>query len=175
MSRAQFTPSEHADRRAWIADLPLSLAVLYNGTGKIGRPPTPLISRLLDRINVVDTGYVSPCWLWLGKKDKDGYGQMTVGGGPARDQRVHRVTYQLWVGPLVAGLEPDHLCRVRSCCNPDHLEAITIRENILRGEGTAAMNARKTHCQNGHQFTDDNVYVWHGMRRCLACRRRSAS
>jgi len=69
-------------------------------------------------------------------------------------------------------LEIDHLCRVRCCVNPDHLEAVTHRENILRGNTFAAVNAAKTHCPKGHEYTPENTRIHTGGRRqCIACSR----
>lgn len=70
------------------------------------------------------------CWTWAGATDGRGYGLMSVGNGAI--SRVHRVVYQLLVGPIPAGVEPDHLCRVKVCARPDHLELVTHRENIRR-------------------------------------------
>jgi hypothetical protein len=76
----------------------------------------------------------------------------------------------LLVGPIPEGLTIDHLCRVRHCVNPAHLEAVSERVNILRGNGAGARNARKTHCVKGHAFTPDNLYRdYQGYRRCRRC------
>jgi hypothetical protein len=72
-------------------------------------------------------------------------------------------------GPIPLGKEPDHLCRVRRCCNPDHMELVTSRENVLRGVSPAANNARKTHCNRGHELTGNNVRIYKNRRICLAC------
>lgn len=122
--------------------------------------------------------FVSPepntgCWLWLGHVDRGGYGQFRVGSqtdGTRRHARAHRVAYELLRGPIPAGQTLDHLCRVRSCVNPDHLEAVSKRENILRGESFAAINASKTHCANGHEYTPENTRLWRGERYCRTCR-----
>jgi hypothetical protein len=169
MSKARFTPEEHAARRAWIAELPPRLAELYDGVlQNIGQPPKPLIERILTNIAIDDNG----CWLWTLKIDQHGYGATTVGGGPHRHQHVHRVTYILFVGDIDDDLTIDHLCRVRACCNPDHLEPVTIQVNLLRGEAPPALNARKTHCKNGHLLEGANVKVEAtGFRRCQICAR----
>lgn len=107
----------------------------------------------------------SGCWEWDGRLNADGYGMIG-------QQRVHRVVYELLVGPIPEGLTIDHLCRVRHCAFPDHLEPVTRGENVLRGEGASGMNARKTHCVYGHEFTEKNTFLSReGWRRCLACRR----
>lgn len=89
------------------------------------------------------------CWLWRAHRLPTGYGQFYFDG---QMRYAHRVAYELFVGPIPAGLTIDHLCRVRACVNPDHLEPVTNRENILRGVAPSALNARKTHCIRGHVF-----------------------
>lgn len=113
----------------------------------------------------------SGCWLWLAGVNNKGYAQIPVGlsvSAPA-----HRVAYELYRGPIPDGLFIDHLCRTRSCVNPWHLEPVTNRENLMRGFGAAAINARKTHCDQGHEFTPANTYVRNntGYRGCRACHR----
>lgn len=90
------------------------------------------------------------CWLWTGYLDRGGYGFTRCAGKHAH---VHRFIYESLVGPVPLGLELDHLCRVRACANPAHLEPVDHRENVLRSPiGLAAINARKTHCKRGHPF-----------------------
>lgn len=115
-----------------------------------------------------DRGYKTPCWIWQGCLDNHGYGQTSRKGY----YLIHRWTYEHYVGPIPDSLQLDHLCRVPACCNPDHLEPVTSRENTLRGTAPSAANARKTHCHNGHEFTPENTYIeTYGARRCLACKR----
>lgn len=108
--------------------------------------------------------------------DQDGYSLIRESQGKTR--RAHRVAYEVFVGPIPAGLHLDHLCHTRDlgcpggpsclhrrCINPHHLEPVTIQENTLRGG-----NSRKTHCAQGHKFTDANTYVDNrGRRTCRAC------
>lgn len=108
----------------------------------------------------------SGCWQWIASKDKWGYGKFHLG----KDTLAHRVSYKHFVGPLPDDLEIDHLCRNRSCVNPQHMEPVTKRENTLRGIAPSAINARKTHCQNGHKFTSQNTYMRpDGDRGCRQC------
>ena len=87
---------------------------------------------------------------------------------------AHRFAYETFVGPIPEGLTIDHLCRIRHCVNPEHLEAVTDRVNILRGEGISAQHARATHCPQGHPYDLINTYVApDGDRDCRDCRRQS--
>lgn len=117
------------------------------------------------------------CWEWQKARLKSGYGRITIGSrtdGSRRTTYAHRASYEEFVGVIPDDLTIDHLCRNRSCVNPEHLEAVTIHTNILRGDGVAAMNARKTECPQGHPYDDRNTMVFQTMsglgRRCHACR-----
>lgn len=109
------------------------------------------------------------CWLWSASRNQDGYGLFSIEG---RHNVAHRVAYEWLIGPIPTGLQLDHLCRVRNCVNPEHLEPVTCRENVLRGEGLAAINARLTHCSKGHPYVGENLIPKAGGgRRCRACKR----
>lgn len=115
----------------------------------------------------VDKNGDGGCWLWTGAKTSNGYGYLNTDGGR---RLAHRFSYESLVGPIPAGLQLDHLCRVRHCVNPTHLEPVTQRENVLRGEGLSAANARKTHCSRGHEYTPENTYIYaEGRRHCRPC------
>lgn len=86
--------------------------------------------------------------------------------------RVHRVAYELRVGPIPEGMQIDHLCRVRRCVNPAHLEPVSQTENIRRGDSFAGREARQTHCIYGHPFSFENTLLTKSERRCRACQRR---
>lgn len=100
------------------------------------------------------------CWLYFGFLDKDGYGVFRVG---EKNVRAHRFSYELATGSIPDGLTIDHVvnngCTNRNCVNPSHLEPVTTRINILRGDGEAAKNARKTHCLNGHPLEGQNLII----------------
>lgn len=109
------------------------------------------------------------CQIWDGARSGRRYGGL---GRGAERRLAHRVAYEQAHGPIPAGLEIDHLCRNPLCVNPDHLEAVTHRENVLRGVGPTALNARKTHCKRGHEFSPENTYRDPaGGRRCRQCAR----
>lgn len=112
------------------------------------------------------------CWLWTGVRHGPGYGrfrQTTKSSG--RQAMAHRYSYELVHGPIPEGLQIDHLCRNPSCVRPDHLEAVTARENTMRSRAPSARNARKTHCPKGHPLSGDNVRLVGGRRNCSTCKR----
>jgi len=108
------------------------------------------------------------CWLWIGGLQNGGYGAFYFNTGMFA---AHRVGYEIYKDKIPDGLTLDHKCRVRSCVNPDHLEVVTLKENILRGTGMSARNIKKTHCKNGHPFTDENTAMYQNARHCRKCYR----
>jgi hypothetical protein len=111
------------------------------------------------------------CWHWTAGKSH-GYGRFgskRYGCRKGQTTMAHRIAYELLVGPIPEGMTLDHLCRDRGCCNPDHLEPVTLRENILRGGGFAAQHAAKTHCPQGHPYSGGNLLIEDGHRRCRTC------
>jgi hypothetical protein len=131
-----------------------------------GNPLVP--DRIWARLRHTPDG----CWEWTAHLNYKGYGKVSLHGAC---KSVHRVMYQLLVGPIPDGLDLDHLCRNRACGNPDHLEPVPKRTNILRGQGLAAKNARKTHCKHGHEFTTENTRITPiGHRECRTCAKAHA-
>ena len=128
----------------------------------------PLKKRVTDKIKADASG----CWLWTGALDGCGYSKIGIAG---KTKSMHPLMYELFKGPIPKGLEIDHLCRVRNCVNPDHLEAVTHKENMRRGDlsKNGDNERRKTHCKHGHEFTDTNTFISKQNKRvCRACGRR---
>lgn len=106
------------------------------------------------------------CWLFAGNKDQAGYGSIWRNN---KNLRAHRVTYENFKGEIPEGYHIDHLCRTPPCINPDHLEAVTPRENVLRGIGVAAKSAKRSACIHGHTYTEANTYMRRNNRVCRTC------
>jgi hypothetical protein len=132
-----------------------------------------LAERIMSR---VDVDPATGCWMWTAGKHEKGYGRIVVNG---KQMRAHRVSYELFVGPIPEGLQIDHLCRVPGCVNPEHLEPVTSAVNTQRRAPFVTFHAAKTHCKHGHEFTPENTYLlgpekrWRQCREC-AKRRESA-
>jgi hypothetical protein len=130
---------------------------------RINRPGKSLAERF-EKMTIPEPN--SGCILWLGALSRGGYGRTNIGS--RRNVLVHRAAYEDARGPIPDGLTIDHLCRLRSCVNSDHMEAVTMRENVLRGTGPSAANAKKTVCLKGHPLE-----VHGRQRRCGPCYRQS--
>ena len=120
---------------------------------------SPAITRFWPKIQKTET-----CWLWTASRARHGYGVFNEG-------LAHRWAYTEFVGPIPTGLTIDHLCGVRLCVNPTHLEPVTLAENIRRA---GHYNTRKTHCKRGHEFTPTNTIGYmkkngHFQRQCRRC------
>lgn len=119
-------------------------------------PPrrTPIAERI-ERHSVPEPN--TGCVLWTGYANAAGYGRMGI---CRQGYAVHRIAYELARGPIRHGLALDHLCRTPSCINPDHLEPVTNRENLLRGNTLSGVNRRKKYCARGHEYSEANTYHW---------------
>ena len=114
----------------------------------------------------VDVGHPLGCWMW---SDVATYGQFKSGD---KKTLTHRYAYELLVGPIPDGLHLDHLCRNPPCVNPDHLEPVTMRENLMRAHSPMKLNAAKAACLRGHPFDEKNTLIdRNGHRQCRTCRR----
>lgn len=143
-------------------------------------PTADAVLRLMNEADVrrfwdrVDVGLPQACWLWPGAKDRCGYGSFSIQN---RSHSTHRIAFVLTNGHISQEQVLDHLCRNRACINPAHLEPVTARENVLRSPNSvAAINASKTHCKHGHEFTPENTISelndnGFPRRRCRTCRR----
>lgn len=106
------------------------------------------------------------CWLWTAYTRHDGYGTFMIDRVP---EPAHRFAWECVNEKVPSGITLDHLCRTRNCVNPAHLEIVTRGENVLRGVGPTAQNARKTRCKNGHPLSGDNLILDDGSRKCRIC------
>lgn len=130
-------------------------------TTEFGDPRLP--TAFWDRVTVDQDG----CWIWVAHVDRKGYGKFACNG-------AHREAYRALVSAEIDGLDIDHLCRVRACVNPVHLEAVSHAENIRRGR-SGAPQAERTHCPRGHEYSGDNLYIGKKAkgqtnRQCRACK-----
>lgn len=117
----------------------------------------------------IESRYViskSGCWEWTRGRFQYGYGKIKVKG---HTLGAHRVYYQLINGAVPSDLVISHLCDNPPCINPAHLEATTQWENNARGSGVSAVNLYKTHCVNGHEFTQENTILGDRRRACRKC------
>lgn len=127
--------------------------------------PIP-IERALSKLDMS-----GDCWTWTAALNPKGYGMFRADG---RMHLAHRWLYEALIGPVPQGLDLDHLCRNRACARPSHLEPVTHRENLMRGQTVNARgtrNAGKTHCKNGHEYTPINTGFRRGYRYCRTCAR----
>lgn len=115
----------------------------------------------------IEMGSDAECWPWTGHTNTGGYGQIGEG---TRDLLVHRIVCEMAHGPIPDGYEVDHLCKVRHCCNPFHLEAVPKAENNRRSNSISARHARKAYCIRGHELTEENLAPDRGKgRQCKLC------
>lgn len=120
----------------------------------------PTVERFISKTELRENG----CIEWMAYRNSNGYGRFGPGEGACM-KLAHRWAYEFYIGPISEGLVIDHLCRNRSCVNPDHLEAVSQAVNLRRGIGTHT----KTHCPKGHPYFGDNLRVYKGWRFCRKC------
>jgi len=125
------------------------------------------MTEIFDRIKARTFEDELGCWIWTGPRNRDGYGQVSLGKG--KNRLTHRVMLAEHLGrdlPSGWALQVDHLCRNRACCNPDHLELVPARINNRRGA-----SGGKTHCHRGHELTPENTQIrYQGTDRHRSCR-----
>ena len=130
--------------------------------GRDGRfIPIDAQERFWAKVIEGDHGYGTACWIWQGARS-NGYGLFWHDG---RQVGAHRFAYELIIGPIPAGLETDHLCRIPACVRPLHLELVTPQVNVRRSGNPFGVNARLEICRRGHAFTG----MWRGRRTCRVC------
>ncbi len=115
----------------------------------------------------IELDLLSGCWLWKGAVI-NGYGYFCVNG---KSVRAHRFSYTHWNGDIPQELQIHHLCRNTNCVNPEHLQVVTQKTNVLLGFNPCAINARKTHCVRGHKFNNENTRIYQERRHCKTCNR----
>lgn len=129
-----------------------------------------LLTQIFSRIVPIDMGYKTPCWVVTTQDGTPRPSQYAVISVAGKDYRFHRLMHTLFIAPIPEILECDHMCNIRGCVNPSHLQALTHCENTLRSNNPLAHNARKTHCPQGHTYTPDNLVQGKG-RVCKTCLR----
>lgn len=146
-----------------------------NSVRKRGDPPEIKTSSVPCEI----AGLIGDCWVYSGWKNDSGYGIVVIGrkNGKRVRARVHRYVWERDVGAIPPGMVIDHVCRNRACCNVDHLKVVDRSENVLENSlSPSAINKKKTHCNRGHEFTDENTYSYRPTsRQCKACMSERAS
>lgn len=137
----------------------------WTGWRRSGKPVAELIRGCVE---IQSNG----CWFWLGRKTPAGYGSASLRG---RNVRVHRLSYETFVGAISQGMVIDHLCRNRACANPDHLDVVTQKENLIRSIPYRPKSLKKPYaCKRGHVFSETGFYIGrngngHRHRRCRVC------
>lgn len=131
----------------------------------MGRPKLTEKQRFQNNIEKVEI-LPSGCWLWHASIMTNGYGRLHNG---VKGVLAHRYFYEQIMGPIPEGLSLDHLCRVRNCVNPFHLEPVTCGENLRRGETFIHRQIEKTHCPKGHPYAGENLKTYKSHRECRTC------
>src|SRR3990167_577551 len=134
--------------------------------------PRPPLDRFWEKVNKNGPEFrdLGPCWIWTASCWPSGYGKFRTGSAGSKMAVAHRYAYESIVGVIPEGLTLDHLCRVRGCVNPIHLEPVTHRVNVFRGGAPPPPHAIKTHCPAGHPYNEVHTYICsQGFRHCITC------
>ena len=148
-------PSEFAKRRTWCDEC----LAEWEARRSTAEARAKLYKRFDPKVDKT-----SECWYWTAARTDKGYGTIGVEG---RTCYAHRIAHERWIAPIPAGSHIDHLCREPACVKPDHLEAVTRKENVRRGSN----GALKTHCKQGHPWTATHIYIrpGNGHKMCGTC------
>lgn len=150
----------------WNAKNPRSHGMVIPGKpiGKHRNTDQELRRRILNSVEPCPSSW---CWIWMQALDISGYG---VAWDGQKNHKAHRLAYEVFRGSIPENMQLDHVCQLRSCANPWHMEPVTPAVNTMRSNGPAAINARKTHCKRGHEFTKSNTHIDRkGKRVCRSC------
>lgn len=148
-------------------------------TRKYLLPPEEAIRNAVSVVYVPDVQVLGPCWISTGEPGPNGYARLSIQG--VRDY-LHRHSHRVFIGPIPDKAEVDHLCFIRMCGAPHHLEAVSHSVNTARSTAPSAMNGRKEVCDEGHALDEANTYIWIGptgnvqrhCRKCHCAREREA-
>lgn len=154
--------SHYEQQRAGKELYPLCLTVRHHGS-----PPRIVYEERPCSEWGIRNGLTTPCRIWTGRLDKDGYGIVSFNN---KNAKLHKYVYERDIKKVADGLVLDHQCHVRACCNPEHLREVTNVVNVT--ENAERYHANKTHCDHGHEFTEENTYRWKNGRYCRECRKR---
>ena len=145
----------------------------------VAHPTRSAITRFFEKIQVEQVSALvdSPCWIWIGCRSRNGYGQFKADARRSFTRKIgpHIFAYEYFIGPVPDGFDVHHRCYNRACCSPLHIDVISHRDNMVDGNAStlASVNARKTHCKYGHPLTGDNMQVTsQGSRLCRTCNAR---
>jgi hypothetical protein len=146
--------------------LELGQALRDEGVARVDAAQDDWWRRLPDQVRAKIVRQDGGCWVWTGAVTSAGYGNLHI---RPRNYTAHRFVYEAKHGAVSPALYMDHLCRNTRCCNPEHLEPVTPRENVVRGTSPGALAVQTGACHLGHPFSAENTYRRGGWRWCRTC------